>query len=149
MVKKDNKSEKTDKQTEIFKFKGKYVSAIGRRKTATARIRLYKDGAGQMVVNGMKINDYLTMQYSGIAVQALKESGLSKDFDMSAVTFGGGKKAQAEAIRHGVSRALIAINADLKPAFRSLGFLTRDARSKERKKPGLRRARRAPQWSKR
>jgi len=136
------------KDVKDIKFKGKYTYAVGRRKTSVAQVRVYK-GKGDFVVNGMTFNDYFTESVANIALQSLEATGLISDYDLSIVTTGGGKKAQAEATRHGVSRALLLINEELKPLLRAKGWLTRDARSKERKKPGLKRARKAPQWSKR
>jgi small subunit ribosomal protein S9 len=135
------------KDVKDIKFKGKYTYAVGRRKTSVAQVRVYK-GEGDFVVNGMTFLDYFTESIANIAVQSLNMTGLLSDMDLSIVVSGGGKKAQAEATRHGISRALLLINEELKPALRAKG-LTRDARSKERKKPGLKRARKAPQWSKR
>lgn len=131
-----------------IKFKGKYTYAVGRRKTSVAQVRVYK-GSGNFIVNGMFFNDYFTENVANVALQSLEAVGMISDYDLSIVVTGGGKKAQAEATRHGVSRALLLINEELKPVLKAKGWLTRDARSKERKKPGLKRARKAPQWSKR
>lgn len=132
------------------KFKGKYVGAVGRRKTSTAKIRFYKAGNGSIVVNGLKANEYFKEEYLlSIINQPLKLSGLTKDANLSIMAFGGGKKSQAEAIRHGLARALIEVNPGLRPSLKVKGWITRDARKKERKKPGLKKARRAPQWAKR
>ena len=135
---------------ETAKFKGKYLRAIGRRKTAAAQVRLYKSGAGLIMVNGLKLDQYFCQdELSLIVYQPLKLTGLIKDLNISAIVSGGGKKSQAEAIRHGISRALESLDQKLRPVLKSKGWLTRDARKKERKKPGLKKARRAPQWSKR
>lgn len=139
----------TEKGEETASFKGKYVATIGRRKTSVARVRLYKNGKGAIMVNGKKIGDYFEPDKAGIPKQPLKLSGLLRDFNFSVVVSGGGKMGQAEAVRHGITNALIKVNADLKPGLRAKGWVTRDARKKERKKPGLKRARKAPQWSKR
>jgi small subunit ribosomal protein S9 len=138
-----------DNTDEAPKFKGRFVEAVGRRKTATAQVRLYANGKGVIVVNGMSIKKYFSVDQTQLLIQSLKLTGHLRDFDISALTNGGGKKSQAEAIRLGISRALVAFEKELKPALRPKGFLTRDPRKKERKKPGLKRARRAPQWSKR
>jgi len=144
---KDSTSSKK-KADEVVKFKGKYTKAIGRRKTAAAQVRLYK-GQGTIVVNNMKPVDYFGVEYANIPQQVLKLTGQQKEYDISILVKGGGKKAQAEAIRHGISRALVAINEEFRAVIKAKGWMTRDARKKERKKPGLKKARRAPQWSKR
>ncbi len=145
---KEQETSKT-KPDEPIKFKGKYIAAIGRRKSAVARIRLYKNGKGFVMVNETKLNRYFTPRQVIIVYQPAKQSGQLRDFNFSILVKGGGKKAQAQAIRHGMARALVEYDKDLKPAFKAKGWLTRDARKKERKKPGLKKARRAPQWSKR
>jgi len=137
------------KPAEESKFKGKFLSATGRRKRATARVRLYKNGAGLIVVNGMNLNQYFSAVLANIAVQPLKLSGHMSDLNFSIVAAGGGKKGQAGAVKHGFARALMMLEGDLKPSLRAKGHVTRDARKKERKKPGLKKARRAPQWAKR
>jgi len=135
---------------EHAKFKGRYTSAIGRRKTSTARVRLYKSGEGLMSVNGFEAKKYFTEEdLFSIINQPLKLAGLVKDFNISINIAGGGKKGQAEAVRHGIARALLELNPDLRALFKVKGWITRDARKKERKKPGLKKARRAPQWAKR
>jgi small subunit ribosomal protein S9 len=136
--------------TEATKFKGKYTNAIGRRKTSTARVRLYKNGEGLITVNGMEANKYFSEEdLFSIINQPLKLSGLVKDFNISINVAGGGKKGQSEAVRHGIARALLEINPELRASFKVKGWIMRDARKKERKKPGLKKARRAPQWAKR
>jgi len=150
-------AEKTTKEStkkavvseEEVKFKGKYVSAIGRRKSSTAQVRLYKNGKGAIIVNDQKVSKYFEASLQPLISQPLKLAGSGREFDMSVIVKGGGKKGQAIAIRHGVARALISIDKELRPSMRVKGWLTRDARVKERKKPGLKKARRAPQWSKR
>jgi len=141
---------KKEKVDELPKFKGKFISAIGKRKTTVAQVRLYKNGTGIMTINQQKVNQYFpTLALRTIVAQPLKLSGHLKDLNFSILVKGGGKKGQAEAIRHGIARALIQLDEKLKPGLRAKGWLTRDARKKERKKPGLKKARRAPQWSKR
>lgn len=133
-----------------IKLKGKYISAIGRRKTATAQIRLYRGGNGSITVNGLKsILYFKEEELFSIINQPLKLTGLTKDFNITAMVAGGGKKSQAEAVRHGLARALLEINPELRAVLKVKGWITRDARKKERKKPGLKKARRAPQWAKR
>lgn len=130
-------------------FKGKFTKAIGRRKTSTARVRLYK-GGGLIIINDKPANKYFDEEELFLIIsQPLKLAGAAKDFNISVNIAGGGKKGQAEAVRHGIARALLAINPELRNLFKVKGWITRDARKKERKKPGLKRARRAPQWAKR
>ena len=139
---------KTDK-VEEFNFKGKYLAAVGRRKKAVAQIRLYNKGKGLIVVNDKKVGDYFPFYLLPIINQPLKATGHLRDLNFSILVRGGGKRGQAEAIRHGIARVLVEFDKELKPVLRAKGWLTRDARRKERKKPGLKKARRAPQWSKR
>lgn len=143
------KNKKESEFKEELKFKGKYISAIGKRKTAAARVRLYKNGKGVIAVNEILAKKYFNAGDFIILNQPLKLTGLLRDLDFSIIVKGGGKKSQAEAVKHGISRALIEYDKELKTTLKSKGFLTRDARKKERKKPGLKKARRAPQWSKR
>jgi|WetSurMetagenome_2_1015567.scaffolds.fasta_scaffold215470_2 small subunit ribosomal protein S9 len=127
-----------------------YFYAAGKRKTAIARVRLYPKGKGIITVNDKPLTEYFKLITSmGVITSPLKLSGLTKDFDISVKVEGGGTSAQADAIRHGISKALLTFNDNLRTTLKKAGFLTRDARIKERKKPGLKRARRAPQFSKR
>lgn len=142
-------SEEKNNKTEEVKFKGKYIEAVGRRKTAVARVRLYKSGKGTIIVNDLPIKKYFTAVGLAIVNQPLKLTGHLRDINLSILVKSSGKKSQAEAVRHGIARALIALDKELKETIKSKGWLTRDARKKERKKPGLKKARRAPQWSKR
>ena len=126
-----------------------YTPAVGRRKAASARIRLYA-GTGNFLVNDKPLAEHLpvdTMQTT--ALKALTVLGQSKSFDVSAKVVGGGLAGQADAIMLGVARALVAHDAAHRPALKAAGLLKRDAREKERKKPGLKKARKAAQWSKR
>jgi len=128
----------------------RYFEGTGRRKTATARVRLYTKGDKGMEVNGMDYKKYLpTHGLQVLALASLDKMKSLERFRVTATVKGGGVVAQAEAIRHGIARALVVFNADYRKRLRKAGFLTRDPRMKERKKPGLKRARRAPQWSKR
>jgi small subunit ribosomal protein S9 len=152
-TKKTTSQTKKDKKTEpdinsIFENR-KYTEAVGRRKTAVARVRLYEEGEGHIAVNGAKLNDYFDEGRIIIAKQPLKATSHLKDLDISIVAKGSGKNGQAEAIRHGITRALIEYDKELRPVLKAKGWVTRDDRKKERKKPGLKKARRAPQWSKR
>jgi len=130
------------------KTAGKYFEGLGKRKTAVARVRL-SSGKG-IVVNGKDYTAYFTIRRSQHAVtEPLELLGLLNDFSVSAKVNGGGPSAQAEAVRHGIARAFVKVNADYKKRLRRAGFLTRDPRMVERKKYGLKKARRAPQWQKR
>lgn len=150
MISKKMTEKPTNKTEEPAKFKGKFIKAVGRRKTASAQVRLYKSGAGIITINRQKISQYLpTDDLRTIVSQPLKLTGHLKDLDFSIVVKGSGKKSQAEAARHGIARALILLDKELKPVLKPKGWLTRDSRKKERKKPGLKKARRAPQWAKR
>ncbi len=127
-----------------------YFEGIGRRKTATARVRLHSGGTGQVVVNGKPLVEYFGRELDRqTAVAPLQTTRTLDGYDVTVLVKGGGITGQAEAIRMGAARALLKINADLNQALRRAGFLTRDARAKERKKPGLKRARKAPQYTKR
>lgn len=140
----------TEAAGEPIKLKGKYIGAIGRRKTATAQVRLYKNGNGSIMVNDLKARQYFKEEeLFSIINQPLKLTGLAKDFNLTILVSGGGRKSQAEAVRHGVARALLEFNPELRASLKVKGWLERDARKKERKKPGLKKARRAPQWAKR
>lgn len=132
------------------KIKRTYLFAVGRRKTAVARVRLYKKGDREVTVNEKTVPVYFqTAALQGIALAPLNLLTGLKDVSFSIKTLGGGKAAQAEAVRLGISRALLLLDPEYKAVFKKAGLLTRDSRKKERKKPGLKRARRAPQWSKR
>jgi len=126
-----------------------YFSAVGKRKTAIARVKLFQDGTGSVTVNGLKIKDYFFGMLTENALAPLKITNQMKTYDIEATTKGGGNNAQSDAIRHAISRALLVISPEMRATLKPAGFLRRDARIKERKKPGLKRARRAPQFSKR
>ncbi len=122
----------------------------GRRKKAIARVRLIPNGSGAIVINKRNLEDYFglgTLQL--IVKQPLVLTESENKFDVAVNVYGGGLTGQAGAIRHGIARALIQAEPELKPALKKAGFLTRDPRMKERKKYGLKAARRAPQFSKR
>ena len=130
--------------------KEKYYEAIGRRKTATARVRLFTKGEGFFLVNEKPVDEYFpTLEMREIARASLKKMKSLDRFRASVLVRGGGLHAQAEAIRHGTARALVKFNSDYRKRLKRVGFLTRDPRMRERKKFGLKRARRAPQWQKR
>jgi|GEM_PF-186803 small subunit ribosomal protein S9 len=134
---------------EITEFSGKYIKAIGRRKRAIAKVRLYEDGKGIVMVNGLRASQYFSGEGANIIAQPLKVTGHNRDFNFSVLTNGGGKIGQIDAVRLGISRAILAFDPATKEALKVNGFLARDERKVERKKPGLRKARKAPQWSKR
>ena len=130
--------------------KKKYYEATGRRKTATARVRLFSKTKGKFLINKKSLEDYLpTLELQEIAKIPLKTIKSLPKFEVSVLVKGGGIHSQAEAIRHGLARALLLFNKNFRKKFKELGFLTRDPRMKERKNFGLKRARRAPQWQKR
>lgn len=127
----------------------RYFEDVGRRKTATARVRLFTK-SGHFTVNGKPYGIYFpTLDMQKTVEDPLKEMKLWERYRVSAIVSGGGAHAQAEAVRHGLARCLIRFNADFRKRLKRAGFLTRDPRMKERKKFGLKKARRAPQWQKR
>ncbi len=129
---------------------GSFIPSIGRRKTSVARIRLIKNGKGVITVNGKLYDQYFgTYDLRDEIISPLKVTGQETSVDVSARVKGGGIRGQAEAVRHGISRALIVLNPTFRKTLKKLGYLERDSRKKERKKFGLKGARRAPQWSKR
>ncbi len=127
-----------------------YYEAIGRRKTSTARVRLYTQNKKGIVVNGKILEEYFPTQVlQNIIKDPIDRLKIKDKFGITIVVKGGGVIGQAEACRHGIARALEDLNPYFRKPLKKLGFLTRDSRMRERKKPGLKRARRAPQWSKR
>ncbi|WP_024301401.1 30S ribosomal protein S9 [Pseudogulbenkiania sp. MAI-1] len=128
---------------------GKYYYGTGRRKSSVARVFMQK-GSGQIVVNGKPVDEYFARETGRMVIrQPLALTEHLESFDIKVNVVGGGETGQAGAIRHGITRALIDFSAELKPALSNAGFVTRDAREVERKKVGLRKARRAKQFSKR
>jgi small subunit ribosomal protein S9 len=136
-------------QDETAEFSGSYIKAVGRRKQSVAKVRLYEGGRGIIMVNGMRANKYFSGEGANIIAQPLKVTGHARDFNFSVLVQGGGKQGQVGAARLGISRVIFAFDPNTKEALKVNGFLTRDQRQVERKKPGLRKARKAPQWSKR
>lgn len=128
---------------------GKYYEAVGRRKTATARVRLFTRGSGMTVNKKDYKNYFMHADLQRIVDGPLRKMKIAERFMVSAVTNGGGIHAQAEAVRHGIARALVAFNADFQKRLKRSGYLKRDSRQKERRKYGLKKARKAPRWSKR
>lgn len=142
--------EKEVVQTEDGKTKSPYLQSVGRRKEAVARVKMFKNGKGNVTVNGKDIKEYFGSDLLvDIALGALNNVSQLNKVDISAKLTGGGKRGQAEAMRLGTAKALLLLNPVFKKNLRKIGYLTRDPRMKERKKPGLKKARRAPQWSKR
>ncbi|MBP9751114.1 MAG: 30S ribosomal protein S9 [Candidatus Peribacteraceae bacterium] len=126
-----------------------YINATGKRKTAIASIRLFQDGEGTFTVNGEPMKQYFVGVQPENALAPLVLAGLEKAIDLEIRVIGGGKMSQSDAVRHGISRALLLLNPELRSELKRAGFIRRDSRTKERKKPGLHGARRAPQFSKR
>ena len=135
--------------------KGKYIEAVGRRKTSTARVRIWKGDKADFIVNGKSAKEYFkTEDQRRLILDPIMKgipAGPAKNLKwvVEVHTSGGGIHSQAEAVRHGLSRALVASDASLRGNLKSLGFLKRYPRAKERRKFGLKKARKAPQWSKR
>ena len=130
--------------------KNRYIEAVGRRKTATARVRITPATKTSFVVNDKDVKDYfVTEVLQMIAQEAISKSEVGEKFAVSVHVLGGGIHAQAEAVRHGISRTLVMRDEELKNKLKKLGFLKRDSRQVERKKFGLKKARKAPTWSKR
>ena len=133
-----------------YKCKKPYMYGTGRRKSSVARVHLIPNGTGAITINGRDIDDYFGLETLKLIVrQPLVATGTVGKVDIEATVAGGGVSGQAGAIRHGISRALLQADAEVRPTLKAAGFLTRDPRMKERKKPGLKAARRAPQFSKR
>ena len=134
----------------MYESKKKYFYGTGRRKSSVARVRVYENGTGMITINGRDIDSYFGLDTLKMVVrQPLVSTDLVGKVDVVVTVCGGGVSGQAGAIRHGVSRALLLANAEYRPTLKAAGFLTRDPRMKERKKYGLKGARRAPQFSKR
>lgn len=148
MPKEKTEKVKIEKPEKAEKNSGKYFEAVGRRKTAIARVRLFK-GSGNITVNEKESGAYFPSELMRQAIHAPFEKLGEKGYNAVLKIVGGGIKAQAEAGRHGIARALVLINPDYKKQLRAFGFMTRDPRMVERKKYGLKKARRAPQWAKR
>ena len=134
----------------MYKSKKPYFYGTGRRKSSVARVHIYEGGTGSITINGRDIEEYFGLDTLKMVVrQPLNTTGLLGKVDVNVTVVGGGVSGQAGAIRHGVARALLLVNPEYRPALKAAGFLTRDPRMKERKKYGLKAARRAPQFSKR
>ena len=134
----------------MYESKKKYSYGTGRRKSSVARVRVYENGTGSITINGRDIDEYFGLDTLKLVVrQPMVTTDTIGKIDLVVTVAGGGVSGQAGAIRHGVARALVVMNPEFRPALKAAGFLTRDPRMKERKKYGLKAARRAPQFSKR
>jgi len=135
------------------KIAGVYFYAVGRRKTSVAQVRLYENDKAtenDIIINDKKLKDYFpTISLQNNLLSPLKAVGMHNKFSMTVLVRGGGVTGQVEAVRLGIARALVVFNAELKKTLKDLGLMTRDAREVERKKAGLKKARKAPQWAKR
>jgi len=161
-IKKKTKK-KVEKKPKVLKVKEKkkvekekivkperYYQAEGRRKTSVARVRIWTKGEKQFLVNGKPLEKYFcTLSLQKTALASLEKMKCQDKFKISVIVRGGGISGQAEAIRHGTAKILVIFNPDFRKRLKKAGFLRRDSRVRERKKFGLRRARRAKQWSKR
>ncbi len=132
------------------KTETKYTEAIGRRKTSTARVRMTPSTKGSFTVNGKDVKEYFpTEELLVTANDSIVASKTETKYDITAKVVGGGSHSQAEAVRHGIARLLVQFDETSKTKVKNAGFLKRDPRAKERRKFGLKKARKAPQWSKR
>ncbi|MDQ2932876.1 MAG: 30S ribosomal protein S9 [bacterium] len=128
----------------------KYFEAVGRRKTAIARVRLFPAAKAGMEINGKTLESYFPVEAMQITVtDPITNAKAAEKFHITAKLVGGGISGQAEALRHGIARALLVYDIELRGKLKKLGFLKRDPRAKERRKFGLKKARKSPQWSKR
>lgn len=140
----------TDTQKNLTPFSGIYIYANGKRKTSVARVRLYQKGKGEVIINGLSMIKYCKhITEIERILSPLKLTDNINVFNISVVVHGGGHSSQAEAMRHGIAKALVVYKKELRPSLKKAGLLTRDARIKERKKFGLKRARKGKQFSKR
>ena len=145
-------SEKAAKKpaTRTAKAKDAYIEAVGRRKTSTARVRITDAAKSSTTVNGKDLAEYfVTAELQKIINDTFEKSKVVGKFTTTVLVHGGGIHSQAEAVRHGLSRALVESDTELRTRLKKLGFLKRDQRMKERRKFGLKKARKAPKWSKR
>ncbi len=137
-------------EKELASKPDRYFEAIGRRKTAVARVRLFTRGEKQFLINGKNYQEYFPMKEDQEnATASMRKMKCLDKFKVTVIVKGGGRNAQAEAVRHGTARVLVDFNTNFRKRLRKAGYLTRDPRMRERKKFGLKRARKAPQWAKR
>ncbi|MCD5382765.1 30S ribosomal protein S9 [Candidatus Gracilibacteria bacterium] len=132
-------------------YSGKYYNATGKRKSSIARIRMYEKGKGEIIVNGLSVEKYFqsVVHLLELIKSSLVQTGKVKDFNFTVKVKGGGMFSQADAVRHGIARALLVSDESLKSILKKEDQITRDDRTKERQKPGLKRARKASTWVKR
>lgn len=131
-------------------IKNKYIEAVGRRKTSTARVRITESSKPTFIVNNLEAKIYFkTEEQRRLVNDPILKGKPNKKWSIEARVSGGGIHSQAEAVQHGLARALVASDAEFRPKMKVLGYLKRDPRAKERRKFGLKKARKAPQWSKR
>ncbi len=151
MAEKEAKKEKIAKAKPVAEKSARYTEAVGRRKTSVARVRATPSAKGSVIINdGKSVNDYFKIEAQRIiALESLKKAGKENHLAITAMVSGGGINSQAEALRHAIARVLIKIEPELRKDLKKAGFLKRDPRAKERRKFGLKKARKAPQWSKR
>ena len=134
----------------MYESSRQYQYGTGRRKSSIARVRVYEGGTGSIIINGRDIDEYFGLETLKMVVrQPLVTTGTVDKYDVEATVAGGGVTGQAGAIRHGIARALLLVDESYRAPLKAAGYLTRDPRMKERKKYGLKAARRAPQFSKR
>ena len=139
-----------ESEIEIKGKNNKYFEEIGKRKTAKARVRLFTRGGKEFIVNDKPCKEYFpSLDLQKIASASLDEMKLLERFRIQVIVKGGGTRAQAEAVRHAIAKILVEVNPIFRKRLKKRGYLTRDSRMRERKKFGLKRARRAPQWKKR
>lgn len=132
------------------KVAARYIEAVGRRKTSTARVRITESTKDGVTVNDKTVAEYFpTAELQAIVIEAIEKSKVVGKFSVTVKVVGGGIHSQAEALRHGLSRAIVKFDEETRKRLKKLGFLKRDPRMKERRKFGLKKARKAPQWSKR
>lgn len=149
-VKSQKKVTEDKKKTPVVKKSGHYFEAVGRRKTAVARVRLYEKGKKDFLVNGKNIDAYFPLfGQRKRCLAPIEKTNFIEKYDVEVSVKGGGLNAQADAVCHGLARTLILLEPELRKTLRQFGYLTRDPRKRERKKFGLKSARRAPQWRKR
>ncbi len=127
-----------------------YIEAVGRRKTSTCRVRIVPASKQSITINDKELNEYFkTEDLQTVALESVVKAGIDQKFAITVKVLGGGISSQSQAIRHGLARALEIYDKNLRPTLKKAGMLTRDQRAKERRKFGLKKARKAPQWSKR
>jgi len=140
---------KVTEEKNLMQRQGRYFYADGKRKSAIARVRLYENGKGGIVINNKPIDEYFFGMHVSKVKAPLKIANALNLFDIIVKVIGGGVSSQADAVRHGISKALLEYDPELRAQLKKAGLLTRDSRVKERKKPGLKRARKAPTYTKR